>query len=332
MELDETLFDRTIGRSRSWQITLLIAVVLYGLAFLIGSLQYGPSDFFARGHWRGILISPTIIVYVLLIAPMLTQMEIDMISAIVPLSELDQERSATAFSKTAEVSAAQEIGAIAVGSLIGAGIVAGYDGLSLRWITLYNLVFVSTVVGLLSWTVYASVVSIKVTAALLELPLRVNLLDLSPFEVVGRSSLCMALAFVGGVTLALFFSAPEPSVFQTLEFWLINAPMFVIPVIIFFWNMYPTHGIIASAKEDEIREVRHHIRAVSRQLLTRNGQPRITPQASDHLQALITYEKRLHQVQTWPYDVSTLRSLVVSVLIPGVTVLAQVGLRRALGW
>lgn len=174
-------------------------------------------------------------------------------------------------------------------------------------------------------------VSIKVKAPLLE-QLRINLFDLAPFKIVGRRSLYLALASVGGVTLALFFSASLPTVFQTLEFWLIDAPIFLIPTIIFFWNTYPTHKVIASAKKDEIREVRHHIRAVSRALLTRNGQLRDAPRTSDRLQALIAYEQRLQQVQTWPYDVSTLRSLVVSALIPGVTVLAQVPLRRLLPW
>ncbi len=332
MELTGSLFDRSVGRPRSWHTTLLIALALYGAAFLVGWRGYSITELFADGHWRGVLISPTIILYVLLIAPKLSEMEDEVIDAVLPLAELDDQPSAALASESASMSPRQEMGAIAVGALGGAIIAGASVGPSLDWVTVYTLILTPAVLGLLSWTVYASVVSVRVTAGLLEQQLRVNLLDLSPFKIVGRSSLYLALAFVGGVTIALIFSAPEPAVLGAWEFWLVNGPMFMMPVVIFFWNMYPTHRIIASAKADELKELRRQMRSLSLRLLEGIEKAEGTPQVSAEMQALIAYEQRLEQVQTWPYDVTTLRSLVVSVLIPGVTVVAQVAVRRLVGW
>lgn len=331
MEFTETLFERSIGRPRARHTILLIALILYGAALLVGALEYGIDSLFAEGHWRGLLVGPTVILYVLLIAPRLTKMENEVIDAILPLAELNGEPSDALASASPSIDPQQELGAIAFGLLGGAIIVAAYGGLALDWVTVYGLILTPAMLGLLSWTVYASVVSIRVTAALLQQPLSVDVLNLGPFKVVGRSSLYLALAFVGGVTIALVFSAPDASVLLTLEFWLINGPMFLMPVMIFFWNMHPTHKLIASAKEAELEDMRHLMRSLSVRLLEGIRETEGAPQVTAEIQALIAYEKRLEQVQTWPYDVSTLRSLVVSVLVPGVTVLAQVAVRRLLG-
>lgn len=332
MEFAETLFERSIGRARAWSTILLIALMLYGSALLVGALEYGLGNLFTEVRWRGILLSPTVILYILLIAPKLTRMENELIEAILPLAEHDDGPPAILARESPSVSLQQEIGAIALGFVGGIVIVITSEGLAVNWVTVYSLILTPAVLGLLSWTVYASVVSVRVTAALLEQPLRVNVFNLRPFKVVGRSSLYLALAFVGGVTIALFFSAPDLSGLLTPQFWLINGPMFLMPVVIFFWNMYPTHRIIASTKEAELQDLRHHMRSLSLRLVEGIREMDGAPQVSVEIQALIAYEKRLEEVQTWPYDVSTLRSLVISVLVPGITVLAQAAVRRLLGW
>ncbi len=331
MEFAETLFERSIGRARARPTILLIALMLYGSALLVGALEYGIGNLLTQGQWRGTLLSPTVILYILLIAPKLTTMENELIEAILPLAEVDDRPSAILARESPRVGLQQEMGAIALGFLGGIVIVIANGGLAVNWVTIYSLIFTPAVLGLLSWTVYASVVSVRVTAALLQQPLRVDVFDLGPFEVVGRSSLYLALAFVGGVTIALVFSAPDLSGLLTPEFWLINGPVFLMPVVIFFWNMYPTHKIIAAAKQGELRELRHHLRSLSVRLMEGINRTKGAPQISAEIQALIAYEERLEQVQTWPYDVSTLRSLVVSILVPGITVLAQVAVRQLLG-
>ena len=332
MNSSETIFEKTIGRARPWWVTLLIGLPLFLLAFVVGILEYGLPDLFTEGYWRGFFINPSIIFYIMLIAPKLTQMENEVIEAIIPLGDLTEEKIHQIFDETHAVRPFREWLAVGVGVLIIlVGLLFG-DNVNFNLTGIVFLLLAAMAFGMLSWTVYASVVSVRVTATLLEQPLQVNLFDLDAFKVVGRSSLYLALAFIGGFSLALFFSSPDFSVFQNLEFWLINLPVFLIPVIIFFWNMYPTYKIIDSAKRTALKQAGQKIRAVSARLLAGIDRSPETGVLSQSLQGLIVYEQRLEKVQTWPYEVSTLRSLFGSILIPVITVVGQVALRRLLGW
>lgn len=332
MKFPETIFEKTIGRERPWEITLIIGLALLMMALIIGSVEYGISDFFIQGYWRGFFIYPSIIFYILLIAPKLTQMENKVIEAIIPLGDLTEEKIHQIFEETQAFRPLREYMVVGAGVLIIiVSLLTGGD-INFNLAGLYYLLQTATAFGMLSWTVYASVISVRVTAQLLKQPLRVNLFDLDAFKVVGKSSLYLALAFIGGFTLALIFSAPDFAVFQSLDFWIINFPMFVIPVIIFFSNMYPTHKIIDSAKRAALKQVAQQVRTVSDQMLTGAGQSSDAGMLSQAMQGLIALEERIDKVQTWPYEVSTLRSLFGSILIPAVTVVAQVLLRRMLGW
>jgi len=332
MNSSETIFEKTIGRARPWWATLLIGLFLFVLAFAVGIFEHGLPNLFTEGYWRGLFINPSIIFYIMLIAPKLTQMENEVIEAIIPLGGLTEETLQQVFEDTQAERPFREWVSVGVGVLViiltmvfGGGIEFGLTGI-------FVLLVSAAAFGILSWTVYASVVSVRVTARLLKQPLQVNLFDLDAFKVVGRSSLYLALAFIGGFTLALFFTAPDFSVLQNVEFWLINLPMFLIPVIIFFWNMYPTHKIIDSAKRAALKQAGQMIRVVSARLMAGIDHTSGAGELSQSLQGLIAYEQRLEKVQTWPYEVSTLRSLFGSILIPVITVVGQVALRRLLGW
>ncbi len=132
--------------------------------------------------------------------------------------------------------------------------------------------------------------------------------------------------------MTLIFTAQNHLVFQDLVFWIINMPMFFLPVIIFFWNMYPTYQIIDSAKKDALKQVGQKIRIIKEGMLAGSTSPADIGLLSESLQGLIALEHRLEVIQAWPYRVSTLRSLLGSILIPVITVVAQVVLRRMLGW
>jgi hypothetical protein len=46
--------------------------------------------------------------------------------------------------------------------------------------------------------------------------------------------------------------------------------------------------------------------------------------------ALLAYEQRLADARTWPYNTAMLRTLFLSVLVPGITLLAKTLLDRLL--
>jgi len=65
--------------------------------------------------------------------------------------------------------------------------------------------------------------------------------------------------------------------------------------------MRPTHRVLAVARDRALAGVEQQLRRSSR--------------------ALVTYEKELQDASTWPYNPAILRTLVVSILVPTVTLL-----------
>jgi hypothetical protein len=331
MNLPEMMFEKTIARERPWWMSSLIGLMLFLIALIVGGLEFGLSDLLSGGSWRGVFLNPSIIFYILLIAPKLTKMENKVIDTFLSLGEMTEVEIKQVLEKSNVIKPFREVLAFGVGLIV---IVIAFllrGEISLSLLSIYTLIMSVIAIGLLSWTAYASVVTIRVIAQLIKQPLKVNLFNLDPFKVIGKTSLYLALAFIGGISLALIFTAPSLSVFQNLEFWIINLPILMIPVGIFFWNMYPTHKIIDMAKKKALRKVGHKISRVSDRLLNDEDFSSDAGDFRQPLQGLIALEERVEKVQTWPYDISTLRALMGSILIPVLTVFAQVLVRNWLG-
>jgi hypothetical protein len=170
--------------------------------------------------------------------------------------------------------------------------------------------------GMLVWTIYVSIAGARATSIILRQPLCVDPTEITPFEAIGRQSFYLALVFIGGTTLSLLLSAFEPRVFRDLGFWLLYFPITLVPIAIFFWAMLPTHRVLANAKANELLVVRRELRQASMQLLGRTQSP-VANGAAQEIRALAVLEQRLQLARTWPYNTSMLRTLFVSVLVPG---------------
>jgi hypothetical protein len=331
IELPETLFDRWIGGSRPLSVVVFLAVILYALTYAAGALEYGPAAVFTEGHWRNLFVSPTIIVYIIILAPWLTKLEVKANSAIAALTILDANDLANLVQKTARVRHYQEIGAVIIGAGIGGFVVGPNLRVPINPVNILVIILTAAAFGLLAWTIQASTTSIKVTATLLKQPLDVNVFDLKPFDAIGQQSLFLALAFVGGITISLAFSDFELAMLQSPGFWLVNVPVILVPGAIFFLNMSPTHRILTDAKKQELETVQQYIPILAHSLLDQDDEQRAdVALVSARVEALLAYETRVQQVRTWPYDVSALRALFASFLVPILTVLVQVVLRMLL--
>lgn len=177
--------------------------------------------------------------------------------------------------------------------------------------------------GVIGWTIYVSFVGTRFTGAILRLPLRIEPLDTTPFEAIGRQSLLLALVFVGRITISLLSSVNDLGVIRDWRFWVLYFPIVSVPVIIFFLNMRPTHAVLA-AKNQELNAVRDQIISTGKALMEHlaNGQDAAQPaQLTD---ALLAYEDRLKEARTWRYNTAMLRTLFISVLVPVITVAAKV--------
>lgn len=316
MDLPQTYFDKWLGRSRPLTTIAIAGLVLYGIAFLIGYLTYGLPDLFREGVWRAIFRAPTIILYILLVGPRLNQLEAQVLAAISPLTALAEHELVILIQERATDKPHYEWASMGTGLLAGSLVVIVDGNLSWSWLSVYLLVSTAVMGGLLAWIIYVSVLSVDYIAVLLKLPLHINLFNLSPFVTVGRQSLYLALAFAGGIAISLFFVAIDLTFGQRLEFWLIYVPLLLMPVAIFFFNMYPTHQLIAAAKDEELGKVRRHIPDLSSQLLNQFARNEKDDTLNTTVTAVLTYEQRLQQISTWPYDIGMLRTLLFSIFLP----------------
>ena len=316
MDLPQTHFDKWLGPSRSLTTIAIVSLVLYGIAFLIGYLTYGVPDLFREGAWRAIFRAPTIILYTLLVVPRLNQLEAQVLAAISPLTSLTERQLGVLIQEKATTRPHYEWVSIGMGLVVGSLVVVVDGNLSWGWLSVYLLVSTAVIGGLLAWVIYVSVLSVDYIAVLLKQPLDINLFNLSPFTTVGRQSLYLALAFAGGIAISLFFVTIDLTFGQRLEFWLIYVPLLLMPVAIFFFNMYPTHRLIAAARDKELEKVRCHIPDLSNQLLNRLNRNEKADPLNATVMAVLAYEQRLRQVSTWPYDTAMLRTLLFSVFLP----------------
>jgi hypothetical protein len=87
-------------------------------------------------------------------------------------------------------------------------------------------------------------------------------------------------------------------------------------MLIFFLNMWPTHQVLAEAKQRELEPLQQYINASCRELVHQRKQDKESTSLSTEINALVAYEDRLLAARTWPYNTTMLRTLFFSVLIP----------------
>lgn len=325
-----SLYDRTIARRRPWWATVLLVIAIY-LPTLASSYRVGTADFFANPLHRSILTAPTVIAYVLLIAPILGRMAPRVVASLWPTLPGDPKELADTIARASRVAPFHEVLAIGAGLLLGI-LVIGRG--SLPGLGILPLAVIATnyvMMGLLGWTGYYSISGTRVVSAMLRRPPQVDPLDIKPFEAIGRQSLAFALAFVGGNTIGLLMGNFDVGALLDFRFWLLYLPLSLIPILVFFLNMRLTHRVLADAKQRDLAEVRQQLYHSYRELLHREQDGRSVGDLPAVIAALGTFEKTLIDARTWPYNTATLRTLTFSVFIPLGTVLIRPLLERVFG-
>jgi len=316
MDEPYSLFDRVISRQRPAWVKIIVSLLLLLLPFITAYLSNVPSEMYTNGNWRYLLLTPTIIIYIWLISPLVDRQSKEVVRSLQALSTLDEE-SFSALSKNAQRSnPLNEWIAIGVGIALGLVINSGNDfsGIGMLF-QVYFMVSLATMYGLLAWVIYGSVVSSRTVNALFRQPLRVNIFNPAPFEAVGRMSLILAMAFVGGITLSLILSFRVTSLTEPL-FWLIYLALVLTTLLIFFSSMQPAHRVLIKNRDYELSGVQRHIERLGQELLLRIDQQGETSTIASEISALAIYEQRLQGAHTWPYNTGTLRTLFFSVLMP----------------
>lgn len=330
MATASSLYERTIDRAHSRGLMVAITLVLLLLPVGAAALDGMLPDFFLRDTWRIAYQPPVLILYVLLIAQLLRSTNTNALQALRKVVRLDDEAYQALVRQASRIKQSHELAAIILGIVLGLlsvlswGIESGYP-----WLKLYLYIAVSAMYALLAWTVLVLLLNTRLNSALHRQPMHFDLFDITPFEPIGKQSLLSALVFIGGLSLSALITF-QPENLRLPAFWFIYGVLVLIPVIIFFFSMQPTHDVLAAAKRKELERVQRLMLVTSRELVERMeaGQPLErsdeTGLLSAELSALAVYETHLKEARTWPYNIVMLRTLFFSGLVPVGTLIARV--------
>jgi len=318
-----SLLDRVIKRPRFRWGPLIGAVLILLAAFAAAALDRRLSDLITSDRWRAVLLTPTLILYFVLVSRIMARMEDRVIRAFRPLLPLDDEGFKRLLAESSRIRPRDEILAFAAGVILGLVIAMLGSPQPISWLGTYWLASSCLMYGLLAWIIYASFVDTRLTTALLRQPLRIGPFDAPAFHAVGMQSLVLSLVFVGAIMLSLIFPASRPATLWNLGVWLPYLPIVALVVAVFFLNMVPTHRVLSRAKDEAMRRARQQTQRAGQEMLLRMEENRDTGGLAAEISALVAYQQRLDTARTWPYNTAMLRSLFFSVLAPIIVMLAR---------
>ncbi len=323
MDQSTSRIDRMLTKDRPLWVRLVVSLVFLLLPFVAVYLDGVLDEFIREGQWRFLLLAPIIILYIWFIAPVMSRGEAEVVRSFRPLVSLDDEDFSCLVDRESRVNPRYEWLAFALGAVLGliSAQTSGFD-MGVSWSAFYWYLSLAFMYGLLSWVILGSVASTRLNAALHRQQLRVDILDSTQFEAVGRQSLLLALVFIGGITLSLVLTF-QPGNLSEPSFWLTYLLLVLAVMLIFFLNMRPTHRVLTAARLRELEPLQQQINASCRELAQRLERNQETNSLPAEINALVAYEQRLLAARTWPYNTTMLRTLFFSVFIPLGSVLAR---------
>jgi len=224
---------------------VLLAVVL--LALLVGSalldrITFGQMDW---EFWRGSVQSPTIIIYIVIVSPIINGYWNRAVNTLLPLIKENKlkEKLITDLTKNdrwRESSAAL----VAIGAIVA--ISHDWEGWPDGWFEWYRLVTQFTMIGLLGWLVYTGLRGVRNLTRLTRSIQDLDIFNLELLSPVARWSLGVSLAFIGGITISLIF-VPYDSLLNAISISVYSVLIFTT-ILIFLSSMLSTHNAILRVK------------------------------------------------------------------------------------
>jgi hypothetical protein len=265
-----------------------------------------------------------IIIYILVVGPIIDRMQTAVIKAFRPMVLVDDQQYEQLVAEASRPNPIAEALAFGAGAAFGLWIgLSTFSGEGLLWLKICMALLTSLMFGILIWIIYGAIAGTRLTTELLRQPLQFDILDISPFEPIGRLSLVMSLVILGGVLLSLVLGLAPDTLFDWRN-WLLYLILALVAVLIFFLNMRDTHRVLVTEKKRELDAVQGHILHACRALIQRLDAGESTGDLGVQINALITYEERLLAARTWPYNTTMLRTLFVSVIIPAGAAIVRV--------
>jgi hypothetical protein len=317
LESEGSLIGRIITRQVYPWLTLGVSLILVLAPPVAAYLDGLRWDFISLGYWRVALLPAAVVIYIFVVAGILTRGETRVMEAFRSMLLLDDSRFYALVREASRFSARGEVASLGIGAVLG--MVIGQSWLSdvdLPLLRLCSTLGAGLMFALLGWAIYSAVASTRVMSELHRQPLRFDILDIKSFEPVGRQSLVIALSFVGGIALSIVLGGGVGS-FTAWQNWVVYPLLTVVPILVFFLNMRDTHRVLSEEKTRQLEVVQARIVTSSRTLMRLVEAEQSGGTLGGEISALVAYEERLQTARTWPYNTTMLRTLFVSVIVPG---------------
>ncbi len=296
----------------SWRLIGVIVISLVLLALVVVGLDLLRGAALTDFGLRRMLFSTVMVVYIPIVTVILNSYHDDEIASLRKISKLDDDDFDEWVNNSDAMIRQGTPIALAVGLALGIMIAKPWvidDGF--RWLKLYSSLTTVTMFALLAWVIYTSLMDTRLINEIERQPLDFDILYLRPFIAIGRQSLRVALAFVGGTTIAVIFAFSIEEGFD-LDNLLINGTLILITLLIFFLPMTQTHRILRRAKVEELDTVSRRLADAYDALKDLTDEDREGMLIfSNEVRLWKDYEDRLKSVNTWPYELGMLRTLLL---------------------
>lgn len=315
--------------SRKLRLPSILVLILLCVVFLlipigVALLEGLWHEFLFEGLWRNMLFGPAILLYIVALQHPINQSLQQAIDALRGIIEVEDEEFTRLVQQATAIDGRLQAAGFALGATFGYlvadpwGPVGEYPVLDIYLAIANALMF-----GALSWIIVTSLATTRLQAKLHQLPMRIDLFNLKPFEPIARHSLFIALAFIGGCVLSALFLVNPASRSLDVASAVIYILLIGVAILVFFLSMRHTHRRLAERKRAELDRVRNRITQIFREV----DSPALVPgnfhEISSELDLWLRYELRIRDSRTWPYNTAMLRTLFLSVLLPAVVSLAQ---------
>ena len=320
-----TSLGKFLNKTRlSWTwFVVLVGIVLFILPLLVAFADGFIHEFLYEGVWRTMYMAPALLVYILALQ---RPMDVALERAVLALRKiilLDDDAFEKIVLEASEVDARGELLAFLLGAAFGFWSNGSWtiEG-DYQWLKIFFPLAGALLWGTLSWVIYSSVASTKLQTILHQQPMKFDIFNLRPFEPIGRFSLFMALAFVGGLIISALFINPlaNESIIFPLTLYAILA---TVTVFVFFLSMRDTHKVLSAEKKRAIELAELKISEAFQSLSGGTISSGDMVSASTELTLWLKYEARLKVARTWPYNTSMIRTLALSILLPATVSLLQ---------
>ena len=146
MKPPASLFDSLIGRPHYPWIVAGVSILLFLAPFLVAMAVDELSDLVSEGQWHGLLVPPTIIAYILLVAPRMTRQEARVLESLRSIIPIDDDSFSQIVDEHATIRPRNELiahgGGIFLGLLSGMTSLEGtFSWLGLTWFLSTGLMY-----------------------------------------------------------------------------------------------------------------------------------------------------------------------------------------------